>query len=161
MSVYPQTCDQQRFEIEKVSFSWKCLNIFATGCSTSRKSFPVPFNQEGEVPFLSFSTPVPTFGTFCSSLGGRSCELWSRLGQPEVLFSYRYHLGQDELIFSSKKCISKKAKFHQTLLKYRLLSGVDVLDEAPLVLTYYSGFFNEMNTVNSLRLKIREITRHT
>ena len=28
--------------------------------------------------------------------------------------------------------------------------GGDVLDEAPLVLTYYSGFFNEMNTVNSL-----------
>ena len=33
--------------------------------------------------------------------------------------------------------------------------GVDVPDEAPLVLTYYSGFFNEMNTLNSLRLKIR------
>ena len=63
-----QTCDKQRFEVEKVSFSWKCLNIFATGCSTSRKSFPVPFNQEGEVPFLSFSTPVPTPGIFCSFL---------------------------------------------------------------------------------------------
>ena len=33
--------------------------------------------------------------------------------------------------------------------------GGDVRDEAPLVLTYYSGFFKEMNTVNSLRLKIR------
>ena len=54
-----------------------------------------------------------------------------------------------------KNCFSKQAKRHQTLLKYRLLSGGDVLDEAPLVLTYYSGFFNEMNTVNSLRLKIR------
>ena len=31
--------------------------------------------------------------------------------------------------------------------------GGDVLEEAPLVLTYYSGFFNDMNTVNSLRLK--------
>ena len=65
VSVYLQTCDQQRFEVGKAGFSWKCLNIFATGCSTSRKSFPVPFNQEGEVPFLSFSTPVPTSGIFC------------------------------------------------------------------------------------------------
>ena len=31
----------------------------------------------------------------------------------------------------------------------------DVLNEAPLVLTYYSGFFSQMNKVNSLRLKIR------
>ena len=38
--------------------------------------------------------------------------------------------------------------------------GGDVLDEAPLVLTYYSGFFNEMNTVNSLRLKIRHEKSH-
>ena len=53
-----QTCDKQRFEVEKVSFSWKCLNIFATGCSTSRKSFPVPFNQEGEVTFF-FLHPSP------------------------------------------------------------------------------------------------------
>ena len=52
---------------EKVDFSWKCLNIFATGCSTSRKSFPAPFSQ-GEIPFLSFSTPAPTLETFCSSL---------------------------------------------------------------------------------------------
>ena len=29
-----QTCDQERFEARKVVFSWECLNIFATGCST-------------------------------------------------------------------------------------------------------------------------------
>ena len=28
-----QTCDQQRFQARKVVFWWKCLNIFATGCS--------------------------------------------------------------------------------------------------------------------------------
>ena len=28
-----QTCDQERFEARKVVFSWKCLNIFASGCS--------------------------------------------------------------------------------------------------------------------------------
>ena len=27
-----QTCDQERFEARKVVFSWKCLNIFASGC---------------------------------------------------------------------------------------------------------------------------------
>ena len=37
----------------------------------------------------------------------------------------------------------------------RSTMGGDVLDEAPLVLTYSSGFFNEKNTVNSLWLKIR------
>ena len=42
----------------KGQFSWKCLNIFATDCSTSRKSFPAPFSQ-GEIPFLSFPTPPP------------------------------------------------------------------------------------------------------
>ena len=29
-----QTCDQERFAARKVVFSWECLNIFATGCST-------------------------------------------------------------------------------------------------------------------------------
>ena len=29
-----QTCDQERFEARKVVFSWECLNIFATGCSS-------------------------------------------------------------------------------------------------------------------------------
>ena len=38
--------------------------------------------------------------------------------------------------------------------------GGDVRDEAPLVLTYYSGIFNEMNTVNSLRLKILHEKSH-
>ena len=28
-----QTCNQERFEARKVVFSWKCLDIFATGCS--------------------------------------------------------------------------------------------------------------------------------
>ena len=30
-----QTCDQERFEARKVVFSWECLNIFATGCSST------------------------------------------------------------------------------------------------------------------------------
>ena len=29
-----ETCDQERFEAGKVVFSWECLNIFATGCSS-------------------------------------------------------------------------------------------------------------------------------
>ena len=29
-----QTYDQERFEARKVVFSWECLNIFATGCSS-------------------------------------------------------------------------------------------------------------------------------
>ena len=29
-----QTCDQERFAARKVIFSWECLNVFATGCST-------------------------------------------------------------------------------------------------------------------------------
>ena len=29
-----QTCDQERFEVRKVIFSWECLNSFATGCSS-------------------------------------------------------------------------------------------------------------------------------
>ena len=31
-----QTSDQQRFEARKIVFSWECLNLFATGCSSSR-----------------------------------------------------------------------------------------------------------------------------
>ena len=30
-----QTCDQERLEARKVVFSWECLNIFATGCSST------------------------------------------------------------------------------------------------------------------------------
>ena len=27
-----QNCDQERFVVRKVVFSWECLNIFTTGC---------------------------------------------------------------------------------------------------------------------------------
>ena len=52
-----QTCDQERFEARKVVFSWKCLNIFATGCSLSH---PSTFHKSRKkfgpgVTYISFS----------------------------------------------------------------------------------------------------------
>ena len=50
-----QTCDQERFETRKVVFWWKCLNIFATACSTIYQSLLTIFAQT----IMHLVSPLP------------------------------------------------------------------------------------------------------
>ena len=64
-----QTCNQQRFEARKVVFSWECLNIFATGCSSNQNRFSLDFlhtsvTLDNSIT-LDNSNPTLTRSNFC------------------------------------------------------------------------------------------------